>query len=83
MALSQGRILQYISPSVNNIGIGQIDTVWCSQMGSLWGAVVLNSFNMVYRDESNILDQKYEKLIFLDLYYEDFKFQKWLKKMHI
>ena len=32
-------------------------------------------FNMAYRDEDIILDQKYEKQIFWDLYYEDFKFR--------
>ena len=46
---------------------------------------VLDSFNMSYGNEYRILDQKYEKQIFWDLYYEDFKFWKelWLKKMQI
>ena len=39
---------------------------------SFRGDVVLGSFNMSYRDEDSILDQKYEKQISLDLYYEDF-----------
>ena len=38
------------------------------------GDVVFDSFNMAYRDEDSILDQKYEKQVFWDLYYEDFKF---------
>ena len=44
---------------------------------------VLDSFDMSYRDEDSILDQKYEKKISWDLYYEDFKSIKGLKKMHI
>ena len=45
--------------------------------------VVSDSFNAAYRNESSILDQIYGKQIFWDLYYEDFKFIDWLKKMHI
>ena len=45
------------------------------------GDVELDSFNVSYRDEDSILDQKYEKQIFWALYYEDFKFWKGLKKM--
>ena len=40
---------------------------------SFCGDVVLVSFNMLYSDEDSILDQKYEKRIFQDLYYENFK----------
>ena len=36
------------------------------------GDVVLDSFNMAYRDDSN-LDQIFRKQIFLDFYYEDLK----------
>ena len=36
------------------------------------GDVVMDSFNMAYNDEDSILDQKYEKQIFWDFYYEDF-----------
>ena len=45
---------------------------------------VLESVNMEYRGVDSILDQIYEKQIFLDLYYEDFqKFKKRFKKMQI
>ena len=40
-----------------------------------YGNVVLDSFNNASRDKDSILDQKYEKQIFLDLYYEDFNFK--------
>ena len=39
---------------------------------SFCGDVVLGSFNMVNSDEDRILDQKYEKRSFWDLYYEKF-----------
>ena len=38
------------------------------------GNVVLDGISMVYSDEDGIFDQKYDKRIFWDLYYEDFKF---------
>ena len=38
------------------------------------GDVVSDGFNMSYRDEDSILEQKYEKQISWDLYYEDFIF---------
>ena len=41
---------------------------------SFRGVVFLDSFNMAYRDENSILDKKYEKEIFCDLNYKDFKF---------
>ena len=34
--------------------------------------VVLDGLKMVYSDDDSILDQKYNKRIFLDLYYWDF-----------
>ena len=37
---------------------------------SFYGDVVLESFSEVSRDEESILDQKYEKQIFWDLYFE-------------
>ena len=43
-----------------------------SDRNSFCGKVVLDSFNMAYRDEGRILYKKYEKRIFWDLYYEDF-----------
>ena len=44
-------------------------------MGTVfWGNVVLDSVNMAYRDEDSILDQIYEKQIFLNLYNEDLNF---------
>ena len=36
--------------------------------------IVLNSFNNTSRDEDNILEQLYQKRIFSDFYYNDFKF---------
>ena len=45
-----------------------------SQSNSLLGDVVLDSFNMVYRDKDSILDQIYEKQIFSIFYSEDLKF---------
>ena len=41
-----------------------------SDGNSFYGDVVLNNFNMSYRDEYSISDQKYEKQIFWDLYFE-------------
>ena len=49
-------------------------SVMQSDGNSFRGDVVLDSCNMSYRDEDNILDQKYEKQISWDLYYEDFIF---------
>ena len=43
----------------------------------------MNSFNMAYNDEDSILDQTYIKQTFSGFYYEDFKYLKWLKKIHI
>ena len=54
-----------------------------SDENSFWGDVVLESFSMAYRDEGSILDQKYEKQIFCVLYYDDFLYWNWSKKMHI
>ena len=34
--------------------------------------VVLNSFNKAYRDENNIIDQKYKTQICLDFYFNNF-----------
>ena len=44
-----------------------------SDGNSLCRDVVLDSFNVPYRDEDSILDLKYAKEIFWDLYNEDFK----------
>ena len=43
-----------------------------SDKKGFWGDVVLDNFNMAYRDEDSIWDQKYEMKILCDLYYEDF-----------
>ena len=51
--------------------------------GTFCGDVVLDNFNMSYRDEDSILDQKYEQQLFCVLSYEDLKSWKGLKKMHI
>ena len=45
-----------------------------SDGNSFFGDVVLVSFNMSYRDEESILEQKHEKQISWDLYYEDIMF---------
>ena len=54
-----------------------------SDGNSYCGDVVLDSFNMQYRDKESFSDQNYEKQIFWDLYYEDIKFEEWLNNMHI
>ena len=43
-----------------------------SLANSFRGYVVLDTFNNVSRDEDNILDQIYIKLICPDFYYDDF-----------
>ena len=45
-----------------------------SDGNSLYGDVVVDSFNKAYRGIDRILDQKYETRIFWDHYYEDFIF---------
>ena len=45
--------------------------------------VVLDSADLVVRDEGKIFDEIYETQIYSDFYYEDIVFLKWLKKMHI
>ena len=45
-----------------------------SEGNSFYGDVVFLSFNRAFRDKDSILEQKYEKRIFWDLYYEDFNF---------
>ena len=54
-----------------------------SYANSFWGDVVLDTFNNVSRDEDNILYKIYFQQMCSDFYYEDLKFWKWLKKMHI
>ena len=46
-----------------------------SDRNSFCGDVVLDIFNMAYRDEGLILYKKYEKWIFWDLYYKVFLFK--------
>ena len=53
-----------------------------SDWKSIGGDVVLDSSNMEVRGEESILDQIYEKQLFLDLYYADFKYDQCFKKMH-
>ena len=60
-----------------------IYSVMQSDRNRFCGDVVLDSFNMAYGDEGRILFRKYKKQIFWDLYYQDFKFFDWLKKMLI
>ena len=50
-----------------------------SDENSFCGYVVLDSFNMVNIDEDRFSEQKYEERIFMDLYYEDFKYVKWMR----
>ena len=50
-----------------------------SDGNSFCGDVVLDSFKMVNSDKDCIEDQKYEKRIFWDRYYEDF-YILWVKK---
>ena len=45
-----------------------------SDGNSFCGDVVLDSFDMAYRDKDSILDQQYVKLISWYLNNEDFKF---------
>ena len=42
-------------------------SVMKSDWNSFWGYVVLDSLSMAYSDKCSILDQEYEKKIFLDL----------------
>ena len=46
------------------------------------GDVILSSFNMSFRYEDSIKDQKYEKKIFWELHYENFKFKNDWGKSH-
>ena len=46
-----------------------------SDGNSFCGDVVLDSFNMAYRDDEN---NNYKKNNFFELYYEDLKFEKLL-----
>ena len=59
------------------------NSVMQSDGNSFGGDVVLESFSMANRDEGSILDQKYEKQTIWVLYYEDFSYLNWSKKMHI
>ena len=45
-----------------------------SDGNSFCGKVVSDGFNMSYKDEDSILEQKYEKQISGDLYHKDFIF---------
>ena len=58
--------------SRRNTTILKIYSVTQSLSNSFLGDVVLDSFNMVYRDEDGILDQKYENQICSDFYRDDF-----------
>ena len=51
-----------------------------SDRESFRGDFVLGSFNMANRDDGSILDQKYEKQIFLNPYIEDIEENAYLKK---
>ena len=47
-----------------------------SNWNSFGGDVVLDSFNIAYRHEDSVLEQKHEKKISRNRYYKDFKFRK-------
>ena len=53
-----------------------------SDRNSFCEDVVFN-INISNRDEDSIFDHNNQKQISLDLYYEDLKFEKLIKKMHI
>ena len=55
---------------------GGIYSVMQSDGNSFYGDVVLDGFNMSFRDEDSILEQKYKNQISWDLYYEDYIFHK-------
>ena len=59
------------------------DTALRNHANSFWGDVVLDTFNNVYREEDNILDQIYVKQIRPYFYYGDFWFSYYCTKMHI
>ena len=44
-----------------------------SECNSYFGDVVLDSFNMAYRDEDSVRDNKYDKKIFWNLYNKNLK----------
>ena len=54
----------------------RVYSVMQSDGNSFGGDVVLDSFNMLYRDEDSMLEQKYEKQLSWDLYYKHFIFWK-------
>ena len=54
-----------------------------SDGNSFGGDVVLDNVNTLSSFEDSILDQMHEKQMFSCLHFEDFKFLKKLKKMHI
>ena len=69
-------ILVFANFSLKNCGFFIIVySVMQSDGNSFYGDVVLDSFNMVYIDEDSILDERYVKRIFWDLYYKDFQFE--------
>ena len=55
-------------------------SVMQSDGNSISGEVVLDSFNISYRDDDNIFDKMWEKQISWDFFYEDLKFLKMFKE---
>ena len=47
-------------------------SVMQSDRKKIWGDVVLDSFNIAFRDEENILGETYKAQICLDFYYDNF-----------
>ena len=64
----------------NDQSLIDMHSVTQSYANSFWGDVVLDSFNNVYRDEDNILDQIYVKQIRPDFYSDDFWFSNLIRK---
>ena len=54
-----------------------------SDVNSFCQDVILDSVDMAYRDENNILEKIYKKQIFSDFYYEGLNLLEWLRKMYI
>ena len=52
----------------------KVYSVMQSDGNGFCGDVVLDGFNMYYRDEDSILEQSYQKKISLNFYYEDLLF---------
>ena len=77
LTLTHYEHLNFVQHPADNTSLMQSDG------NSFIGDVVLETFNMSYRDKDSMLDQKYKKKIFCALYYKDLKFLKGMKKIDI